>query len=291
MRSPRRRLWSLAERGPGGANFAFSVHLFVHKFRLLPLLFLLSLAPARLWAWGVDGHRAVGRLAEQHLSRRTRREVRALLGPETLVMVSTWPDEIRYSPEFKDTAPWHYVNTPLGFDRAAYEQHLRAQPEANAYNQLQAQLAILKDKTKPPAERASALKFVVHLVGDVHQPLHTGRAEDQGGNKIKVTFRGKETNLHSLWDSGLLDYQGLTYTEMGHDYNQGLRARQVRQWQHAPLEQWLFESYQAAERLYAEAEKSPDLDYRYYPAHAELLKQRIQQAGIRLAGVLNEALK
>lgn len=86
------------------------------------------------------------------------------------------------------------------------------------------QLAVLNDRAKPLAERAGALKFVVHLVGDVHQPLHTGRAEDQGGNRIKVTFRGKETNLHSLWDSGLLDYQGLTYTEMGHGYNKGLRA-------------------------------------------------------------------
>ena len=261
------------------------------RFRSLPLLVLLSLVAPRAGAWGVDGHRAIGRLAEYHLSRRARREVKALLGPETLVMVSTWPDEIRYAPEFKDTAPWHYANTPLGFDRAAYEQHLKAQPEANVYTALQAQLAILKDKTKPPADRASALKYVVHFVGDAHQPLHTGRAEDQGGNKIKVTFRGKETNLHSLWDSGLLDYQGLTYTEMGYAYNKGISGSQVRRWQHDPIALWLFESYQAAERLYAEADKSPDFDYRYYPAHAELLKLRIQQAGIRLAGVLNEALK
>ncbi len=261
------------------------------RLRLLPLLFLLSLVPARVRAWGVDGHRAVGRLAEYHLSRRARREVKDLLGTETLVMVSTWPDEIRSLPEFKETGPWHYVNTPLGLDRAAYEQHLRAQPEANAYTALQAQLAILKDKTKPKADRTDALKYVVHFVGDVHQPLHTGRAEDQGGNKIKVTFRGKETNLHSLWDSGLLDYQGLTYTEMGYEYNKTISARQVRQWQHDPLPQWLFESYQAAEQLYAEADKSPDFDYRYYSAHAELLKRRIQQAGVRLAGVLNEALK
>ena len=261
------------------------------QFRALPLLIFLSLAATRAWAWGVEGHRAVGRLAEYHLSGKARRAVKALLGTETLVMVSTWPDEIRYSPEFKETAPWHYVNTPLGLDRAGYEQHLKAQPEANAYNQLLVQLAVLQDKTKPKEQRVSALKYVVHFVGDVHQPLHTGRAEDQGGNKIKVTFRGKETNLHSLWDSGLIDYQGLTYTEMGYEYNKGLSASQIRRWQHDPLPQWLFESYQAAERLYAEAEKSPDFDYRYYPEHADLLKQRIQQAGIRLAGVLNEALK
>lgn len=164
--------------------------------RLLILLVLPSLVATH--AGGVDGHRAVDHLAELHLSRRACREVRTLLGPETLVMVSTWPDEIRYSPEFKDTAPWHYVNSPLGVDRNSYEQHLRAQPTANAYNQLLMQLAVLNDRAKPLAERVGALKFVVHLVGDVHQPLHTGRAEDQGGNKMKVTFRGKETNLHSL---------------------------------------------------------------------------------------------
>ncbi|GAA3994563.1 S1/P1 nuclease [Hymenobacter fastidiosus] len=257
--------------------------------RLLPLLFLI-LTPLCLRAWGVDGHRAVGKIAEHHLSAKAKREVQRLLGSETLTLVSTWPDEVRYYPEFKSTAPWHYVNTAAGLNQEQYLQALRAQTEPNAYNVLQAKLRELKDPSKTAAERVAALKFVVHLVGDAHQPLHAGHAEDKGGNDIKVKFRGKETNLHSLWDSGLLDYQGLTYTEMADQYDRQLRGRQVRQWQQTPMEQWFWESYQSSEQIYKEAPTGTDIDYNYYPAHAELMKQRIEQAGVRLAQVLNATL-
>jgi hypothetical protein len=258
--------------------------------RILPLL-LLILSPLSLWAWGTEGHRAVGSIAEHHLSRKARREVQRLLGTETLPLVSTWPDEIRYYPEFKETAPWHYVNTPAGLNEQQYVQQLTSQTTPNAYNMLEAKLRELKDPSKTQAERLAALKFVVHLVGDVHQPLHAGHAEDKGGNDIKVKYRGKETNMHSLWDSGLIDYQGLSYTEMATQYNHRLRGRQVREWQRAAPSQWLWESYQASEQIYKEVPASADIDYTYYPAHAELMKQRIQQAGVRLAAVLNQAFK
>ncbi|QJX48802.1 S1/P1 nuclease [Hymenobacter taeanensis] len=258
--------------------------------RILPL-FLLLLSPLTLWAWGADGHRAVGKIAEQHLSRHARQEVQRLLGTETLTMVSTWPDEIRFYPEFKETAPWHYVNTPSGLTHDQYVQQLNAQTLPNAYNILEAKLKELKDPAKTQAEKVAALKFVVHIVGDVHQPLHAGHAEDKGGNDIKVQYRGKETNLHSLWDSGLIDYQGLTYTEMATQYDQRLHKRDVKALQKSAPEQWLWESYQACERLYKETPTGSDLNYTYYPQHAELMRQRIVEAGIRLAGVLNETFK
>ena len=257
------------------------------------LLLLLLLAPLHFCgAWGVEGHRAIGRLAEHHLSRHTRNAVRELLGTETLTLVSTWADEVLYpsTPEFKPTAPWHYVNSPAGLDHAQYVPQLVGQTQPNAYQALLANLAILRDKTKPQAERAVALKFVVHLVGDVHQPLHAGRLEDRGGNSIKVTFRGKETNLHSLWDSGLLDYQGLTYTEMSQQFDH-VPGRLRRQWQRDAPAQWLYESYQLTEQLYAEAAQNTTYNWAYFAAHDPQLERRIQQAGIRLAGVLNAALK
>jgi hypothetical protein len=256
---------------------------------LLPLL-LVFLSPLSLWAWGTDGHRAIGKIAEQHLSRRAKSKVYQLLGTETMPLISTWPDEIRYYPEFKETAPWHYVNTSSGLNHDQYVQQLKAQTEPNAYNALLTQLSILKDTGKPQAERLAALKFVVHIVGDVHQPLHAGHAEDKGGNDIKVKFRGRDTNLHSLWDSGLLDYQGLTYTEMATAYDTKLRGSVVRKLQAASPEQWLWESYQASNQLYQETPNNTDIDYRYYPAHSVLMRQRIIDAGIRLAGVLNKAL-
>jgi hypothetical protein len=259
--------------------------------KIVLALALLAALPLRLWAWGVDGHRAIGNIAEHHLSEKARREVAALLGTQTLTLVSTQPDEMRYLPEYKETAPWHYVNTAMGLAHDQYLQTVKGQTTPNAYNILVAKIKEMKDPAKTREQRAEALIFVVHIVGDIHQPMHTGRAEDKGGNDIKMTYRGKDTNLHSLWDSGLIDYQGLTYTEMGQQYSvlpDGLR----KQWQvTADPAEWLFESYTIATRLYAEAAQNPNPDFRYYPAHADIVKQRVQQAGVRLAAVLNEAFK
>ena len=253
-------------------------------------LVLLAALPLRLWAWGVEGHRAVGSIAEHHLTAKARREIAALLGTQTLTLVSTQPDEMLALAEYKPTAPWHYINTPPGLAHDQYVAAIKAQPEANAYNVLLQKIKEMKDKSKTREQRAEALIFVVHIIGDVHQPLHTGRLEDRGGNSIKLTYRGKETNLHSFWDSGLLDYQGLTYTELSAQYSL-VPTPLIKAWQAAAPAEWLFESYTLATQLYTEAEQNPTPDFRYYPAHAEIVKRRIQQAGIRLAGVLNEAFK
>jgi hypothetical protein len=254
-------------------------------------LALLAALPLRLWAWGVEGHRAIGLIAEHHLTPKARQQVQTLLGTQTLALVSTQPDEMRYLPEYKETAPWHYVNTEMGLAHDPYLQAVKGQAGANAYNILVAKIKEMKDPSKTREQRAEALIFVVHIVGDVHQPMHTGRAEDKGGNDVKMTYRGKDTNLHSLWDSGLLDYQGLTYTEMGQQYSV-LPDAQRKHWQAtADPGEWLFESYTIAGKLYAEAAQNPNPDFRYYPAHADIVKQRIQQAGVRLAAVLNEAFK
>lgn len=183
------------------------------------------------------------------------------------------------------------MNTALGLGHDQYLQAVKAQTTPNAYNILLLKIKEMKDPAKTREQRAEALAFVVHIVGDVHQPMHTGRAEDKGGNDIKLTYRGKDTNLHSLWDSGLLDYQGLTYTEMGQQYSP-VPTPLAKTWQAtADPAEWLFESYTLATQLYAEAAQNPNPDFRYYPAHADMLKQRVQQAGLRLAMVLNEAFK
>jgi len=257
---------------------------------LLPLLFT-AILPLAARAWGVDGHRAIGLIAAQRLSPKARQAVAALLSTQTLALVSTQPDEMRYLPEFKETAPWHYVNSPAGLAHDAYVTALKAQPEVNAYNILLVKIKELRDPALSREQRARALIFVVHIVGDVHQPLHAGHAEDKGGNDVKLTYRGKETNLHSLWDSGLIEYLGLTYTELGQQLNSTIPAPLAKTWQSADPTEWLYESYAAADKLYVEAAQNPAPDYRYFPAQADLLKLRLQQAGVRLAAVLNEAFK
>ena len=267
-------------------------------FRKSISLLALLCAPFSLLAWGVVGHRAVARIAENHLTPSARREVARLLGPETMALASTWPDEIRSDPQYSSTGPWHYLNVATGLDFPAFVAQLKpaampgapATPAAptNAYTALLQVRKDLKDPQKSTEEKRVALKFLIHLVGDVHQPLHVGHAEDKGGNDIKVTWRGKdETNLHSVWDSALIEYPGFSFTEMATTYDHATTA-QIKQWQQDDATTWLFESYQLCPPIYATAATNPKLDWHFYPTFGPTVEQQVLKAGIRLAGVLNE---
>jgi len=262
-------------------------------FRKSIALVLFSCAPFSLFAWGVLGHRAVARIAENHLSAAAKREVARMLGPETMPLVSTWPDEIRSDPQYSSTAPWHYLNVATGLDFSAFAAQLTAAPAApapaptNAYTALQQVRKDLKDPKKTADEKLFALKFLVHLVGDVHQPLHVGHADDRGGNNIMTSWRGRDANLHSIWDGDLVEYPGFTFTEMAAAYDHATPA-QIKQWQKDDVATWLFESYQLCTPIYASATANPKFDYHFYPTFGPVVEQQILKAGIRLAGVLNE---
>lgn len=177
---------------------------FLSVFVLLPLLLALA-APAG--AWGALGHRLVAALAWQQLQPDVRAEIEGLLAGEadpTLPGIATWADQLRGNdPDLgRRSARWHYVNIAehdCDYDAA------RACPGGDCVVEaINDQAAILADRSRPREERLQALKFVVHFVGDVHQPLHAGYGHDKGGNTVQVHFDGDGSNLHRLWDSGLL---------------------------------------------------------------------------------------
>ncbi|WP_069165810.1 S1/P1 nuclease [Nocardia altamirensis] len=159
-------------------------------------------------AWGARGHNATGTIAEMRLSPSARTEVNRLLAGEpnpSLAGVSTWADEVRQNdPELgKRSAPWHYVN--IGENGCVYDPAVNGNNGDNVVEAIRVQTGILADKSKSDAERRQALKFVVHFVGDIHQPMHAGYARDRGGNEFKVDYLGRNTNLHSVWDSRMLE--------------------------------------------------------------------------------------
>ncbi|WP_167856249.1 S1/P1 nuclease [Hymenobacter metallicola] len=246
----------------------------------------MSVLPFSLMAWGVQGHRVVAKIAENHLSKKAKDQITLLLGSERFPLTASWADEVRNSPEFEGTGPWHFINTPLGLPFDQYVGVVKELKDPNAYIALTQNLKDLKDPGKTKEQKLVALKFVVHIVGDVHQPMHVSRAEDKGGNAIQVKYQGKDTNLHSLWDSGLLDYEGMTYSELAVLLDKPTPL-QVQQWQKDDITKWLWESYSISQQLYAETEKSATFDYKYVPAHLPTVEDRLLQAGIRLAGVLN----
>jgi len=181
---------------------------------LAPLLLLaLSLLHSpQANAWGGQGHRLVARIAETELTPKARAQVDTLLAGEpdpTLAGIASWADELReHDPDLgKRSSRWHYVN--LGEYDCGYEPP-RDCPDGNCViAALQQQTALLADRSQPLEARRQALKFVVHFVGDIHQPMHAGYAHDKGGNDFQLQFNGKGSNLHSLWDSGMLKDRGL----------------------------------------------------------------------------------
>ncbi|WP_045728120.1 S1/P1 nuclease [Xanthomonas sp. GPE 39] len=184
-----------------------------HAFFRTAFAAALALIPASAFAWGPLGHRLIADLAETQLTAQTRTHIRTLLQGEaepTLAGVANWADQIReQDPDLgKRSARWHYVN--LGEHDCHYVQTRDCADGNCVVEALRRQSAILADRSQTPAARAQALKFVVHFAGDVQQPLHAGYAHDKGANTVQIQFNGKGTNLHALWDSGLLDKRGLS---------------------------------------------------------------------------------
>lgn len=162
-----------------------------------------------LLSWGFAGHRSIGRIPENHLSQKAKKAVRDLLGDTASADVSTWADEVRSQPEYKATASWHFLNLPLGLNHADFQKQVEEMQSGNVYSaMLKAEHELLYPGTSKE-KKIEALKFIVHFVCDIHQPMHISRAEDKGGNMIQLNYEGKGTNLHSLWDSKMLDHQGL----------------------------------------------------------------------------------
>lgn len=239
-----------------------------------------ALAWGQALAWGPLGHRVTGDIAERCLSPRAAAAVRELLGVEDLAEASTWADFMRSSddPFWRAAGPWHYVTVPPGqtYDPTA------APREGDAFTALAGFRATLRDPTQPRSDRIRALRFAVHVIGDLHQPLHAGNGLDRGGNDYPVTFFGRPTNLHQLWDTLLPEREELSYSEYAHWLHRRLTRAQVEQWNTDDAAVWIRESVVLRDRVYPpEPEASLGWDYVY--AHRADMRGRLTQAGVRIA--------
>ncbi len=258
--------------------------------RLFACLLLLACAPVA-WAWDELGHRLVAELAEDELSADARAQVAGLLAGEiepTLAGVSTWADRLRDSDpgRFKATARWHFVN--LAEHGCDYQPIRDCAGGDCVIAAIQAQARILADRLRPPTERGDALRFVVHFVGDIHQPLHGGYAGDRGGNRYQINYRDRGDNLHWLWDSLLLDDLDQT------GYLRKLTALPLvvpRPSRVLPPDAagWARESCAIVRRpdFYPDGHSISDA---YVARWRPLAEERLRVAGSRLAMLLNAAL-
>jgi len=246
---------------------------------MLGLGVLASVAPAR--GWGVTGHRVVGEIAERHLSADAAREVKELLGPDGLARVSVWPDEIRSDDELsRGTYTWHYVTIP---DGETYDT-IDKEPQGDIVERIQGFARVLRDPAAGKEARWQALAWLVHLVGDLHQPLHVGRGDDRGGNDVLVLWFDEPSNLHAVWDSDMIDHTRLSFTEMVRFIDHAT-PEQVEAWQAAGVLDWVAESMALRQQVYDVGDRR--LSWRYRYRNLPTVERRLLQAGIRLAGLLN----
>ena len=239
--------------------------------------------PQTALAWGQNGHRVVGEIGQSLLTDEARRGVAEILDNESLAEASTWPDFMKASPEKfwqEEASPLHYVTIPKGKSYA----EVGPPPEGDAITALARFRQQARDRRLPREQRALALRFIIHVVGDLHQPMHVGDGSDRGGNDVKVDFFGQPTNLHSVWDSGLIDRQQLSYSEMSRWLMRATDIEQARKWMTPDPLVWVAESAAIRPGLYPESDR---ISWDYAFAHDAILKQRLSQGGVRLAAYLN----
>lgn len=255
---------------------------------LATVLWMGLLAAAPVQAWSAFGHRLVGLLAQDQVAPATRAELDELLALEPgadLGTIAAWADEIRDQPEYRHTAPFHYVNFHDGscrFDAA------RDCANGNCIiGALTHYTQVLGDPSHPAAERLDALKFVVHFAGDIHQPMHAGNRDDRGGNRVQISLDGEGTNLHAVWDYHLLRSAGL---EM-----QQYRAQlgpQVAQTRVEPMDfaAWAQSSCVLLDRAAIYPPRAGRLPTGYLERQRPLAEARITLAAARLAALLDRSL-
>jgi hypothetical protein len=246
-----------------------------------------------VFGWGPEGHSLVARLAAAHLTPAAAGRVAEILGPDaTLASISSWPDQIRR--ERAATGPWHYVDIPID------QPHLDMARDCPKGDCVLAKIEDFKKVVVDPAatavQRKEALMFLVHFVGDMHQPLHCSDNKDKGGNDVKVDFFGKNSNLHSAWDSGLLARMGKE-DELFTRFSSDLTQKRASKWGKGTVEEWAEQSHKIAQKVVygklpkAVAGEPVKLDAAYERAADPVIKAQIEKAGARLAAVLNSTLR
>lgn len=257
----------------------------------LVLIALFFYLPLSSMAWGLLGHRIVGQVADSYLTPKARAEIKKILGDESVAMAANWADFIKSDSSYRYLNSWHYVDFPKGLSYDQLKDELKKDTTADAYTRLNFLIAELKKKNLPQEKKVMYLRLLIHIVGDIHQPLHVSPEGTSGGNDIKVTWFGTASNLHRVWDEQLIEGQELSYTEYS-AYINHTTAAQRKAWQQQPMSQWLFDSYVLSEHLHDEIrEQNPKLSYKYNFDHLRIVNEQLLKGGVRLAGILNEIFK
>ncbi len=249
---------------------------------MLSLLTLLAATLAHsVLLWGQTGHYITGKIAEYYLTDSASEQVSAILDETTLPESTVWMDQVRPTDEYNHTADWHWVTVPTD---STYED-AHKNPNGDIIEALERKIAELKEGDLSEKEEWEKLKMVIHMVGDIHQPLHVGTGDDRGGNDVSVTFLGEVTNLHRVWDTDIIESWNMDYEQFTKAINLP-EPELVEQWQQATVRRWAEESVSYRDDVYNLPEDK-EIGWEYRNKNFDIVEKRLLQAGVRLAGVLN----
>jgi len=250
---------------------------------------LMVFFPVNVLAWGPQGHSIIAEIAQERLKPQVWQAIQQEFSIKHLADVANWADQIKS--KRKETRPWHYANIMAG--EFLYLKR-RDCPTGNCVTEkvleFTSKLQDAKIKGRP---RKEAFKYLVHFVGDIHQPLHLGNAEDRGGNTINVLIHGERTNLHAVWDHDLIRIKGKSLVKYAAKLSGDIRQKNARAWVKSDVVGWVNESRKLALRqgYPLELNGRGELSRRYLEAGEETVERQFQRAGVRLAYLLNRIIK
>lgn len=250
----------------------------------ITIALIFSLLTLQGFSWGGKGHAIIAQIAQENLSRKTEKRVTAILGGVPMAYYASWADDIRSEPAFRQTAPWHYANLEEGKSYADSEKN----PAGDMVTAVEMLIAKLKEPTLNDSLTALYTKLLIHFMGDLHCPMHTGYRSNQGGNRFEVRFFNEKTSIHSVWDDMIVNRaRPWSYTEWV-DNIAILNKSQITSMVQGSPREWIEQTGDAFHRVYDPLTQGDNLSWGYMKTHWPTLEQQLQRGGYRLAAVLND---
>ena len=250
------------------------------------LIILTQHLPA--FGWGAKSHIIIARIAETHLSSKAKKEVRKLLDGYSLVYYATWMDDVRTTQSYSYTTTWHYANVDEGktYDTMDKENN------GDVITATLLSIDSLKNRNLNDSIRSIYLKFLIHLIGDMHCPMHAGRATDRGGNNFSFFWNKSKTNLHSFWDGTIVDAaRNWTSIEWATYIDRTLNKKQTQAIVSGEPLDWFNETVVLASYVYQNTPENQDLTQNDVKKYTPVIEEQFLKSGYRLAEILNKILK
>ena len=236
------------------------------------------------FAWGQKGHDTTAFIAENHLTPISKAIIDEILDGKSIVYYSNWLDNASHTPEYAYSKTWHYKNIDDGIEFEEAPLHEDGDVVRATYEQVK----ILLDPNSSKEDQQLALKILVHIVGDMHQPMHMGHASDLGGNRWTVNYFGRDSNLHSVWDSSVPESaHKWTYTEWQNQIDRATPEETQIILAEGTPEKWAKETFEVCKQVYDKTPQGTQISYDYIGEWSPVVEQQFLKGGLRLADLLN----